>query len=197
MNGLHWADGGIAFLIQGPNVQNALNMALDCPFPAERETTHRIDLQTMQASHDFPSHPLVDAMSPVPKAPGDQIVFLTAGPNDKTILATLARMSSPTRVPMRPMWSMEPRHLLGLLDETNVQTLVLCDIGLDDRKKLDRVIETAESSPRKILLHGNPQVILPPTVTRTRVPTWHLPDVVALPWEAHGATLLRNHMRNQ
>ncbi|WP_210236924.1 hypothetical protein, partial [Mesorhizobium sp. M1C.F.Ca.ET.193.01.1.1] len=94
---------------------------------------HRIDLRAEVDPSRFPADPLVDAMSPVPQEMGSQAVFLSQ-PDLSIILATLARMSGPTRLPIAPFWSVRPDKIIRDLGHTNVQPLVLTGIRSKDKK---------------------------------------------------------------
>jgi hypothetical protein len=191
MNGIHWAEGDIAFLIQGEQIQNALGINLDCPFPAGKgQCGHRINLQNT-TDLAFPEHPLVDIMSPVP-AQLPEPAFIAG--DVRLLIATLARMSSPVQLPMRPFWAPRPKEIITALSQTNVQTLILTDVRPTDRKKLDQVLEAAPSMPRKLLLTGSKDVILGRGANRLTAPDWDMEHIVSLPWEAYGATLLKQYM---
>jgi hypothetical protein len=194
VNGIHWAEGDIAFLLQAGTPQTALDFGVACPFPpSKKPCEHRIDLSLPSPDREFPDHQLVDAMSPVPRSDTYRIPFVTAG-EGKLWLATLARMSSPTGVPIRPMWALTSKDIFQELEKTNVQPLVLVDVHVSERKKLDQVVAAAPYLPRKLVLEGTRDVILPPGTDRIGVPDSHLIDVLSLPWEAYGAQLLRRHM---
>jgi hypothetical protein len=194
LNGIHWVEGDIAFLLQGETAQTALEFGITCPIPPSRKPCeHRIDLSAAPVAREFPDHQLVSAMSPVPKGDDYRVPFVTA-PQGKLWLGTLARMSSPTSVPIRPMWTLRPRDILAELEKTNVQPLVLVDVAASDRKKLDQIVAASPYLPRKLVLEGGRDVILPPGCDRVGTPAVDLMDVLSLPWEAYGAELLRRHM---
>ncbi|MGQ7794339.1 hypothetical protein ACUN0C_18180 [Faunimonas sp. B44] len=72
MNGVHWAPGGIAFLIQGKWVQTALGLALDSPIELPRTAPdHNINLAAATLTEGLLARfepladdPLVKAMAP-------------------------------------------------------------------------------------------------------------------------------------
>ncbi len=106
-------------------------------------------------------------------------------------LGTLSRMSSPIRSIIRPLWSLTPFQLQQELLTTNVQPLVLFDIQSHHRPQLDRALTLAVNSPRPVVLVGSPMVPTRPLMERI-TPCVEIDP--SLPWEAIGATLLRNHM---
>lgn len=197
MNGVTWQEGGIAFLLQGNSYQTALSVQLQYPGKLPKDADHKIDLKSelVVSPTRFPEHPLVDDMSPVPREGPTQISYVPTGLFAKSILTVLSRMSSPVRSSIRPFWSLKPVQILKELEKTNVQTLVLTDVTLDDRVKFDKVVSAASSFPRKLVLHGDAAMILSLSAVKTPVPPeWNLNDLIALPWEAYGAYLLRQHM---
>jgi len=195
VNGIHW-EGDIAFLIQGERVTTAFNFDIPCPFePNKNACDHRIDLRSEADPARFPDDPLVDAMSPVPRQTGDHTAYLTQ-PDLSIILATLARMSSPTKLPIAPMWSLRPDKIIRLLENTNVQPLVLTGVRATDKRAVDQILEASPYLPRKLVLQGDPTLILRPEARRitTTLGEVNTPDFIALPWEAYGAHLLKQHM---
>lgn len=195
MNGIHW-EGDIAFLIQGDRVQSAFDFEIPCPFePNKVPSDHRIDLRSEVDPSRFPADPLVDAMSPVPRETGEQVAFLTQ--NDLSIIfATLARMSSPTKLPIAPFWSVQPKQIVRALQTTNVQPLVLTGVRATDKRAVDQILEAAPYLPRRLVLQGDPTLILRPEAKRvsTTLVQANIADFVSLPWEAYGAHLLKQHM---
>jgi hypothetical protein len=195
VNGIHW-EGDIAFLLQGEKTTSAFNFEIPCPFePSKNPCDHRIDLRAEVDPSRFPADPLVDAMSPVPQEMGNQAVFLSQ--QDLTfILANLARMSGPTRLPIAPFWSYRPDKIIRDLGHTNVQPLVLTGVRAKDKKFVDPILEAAPYLPRRLVLQGEPTLVLRPEARRitTTLGQVNLADLIALPWEAYGAHLLKQHM---
>ncbi len=195
MNGIHW-EGDIAFLIQGERVQTAFDFEIPCPFePNKGPCDHRIDLRSEVDHSRFPADPLVDSMSPVPKDASEPVPFLTQH-DLQIILATLARMSSPTRLPIAPFWSLKPHKIVRLLEITNVQALVLTGVRAADKRAIDQVLEAAPYLPRRLVLQGDPTLILRPEARRstTTLGEADVADFISLPWETYGAHLLKQHM---
>lgn len=195
MNGIHW-EGDIAFLLQGEKTTSAFNFEIPCPFePSKNPCDHRIDLRAEVDPSRFPADPLVDAMSPVPQTVGNQAVFLSQ-PDLSIILATLVRMSGPTRLPIAPFWSVRPDKIIRDLGHTNVQPLVLTGVKAKDKRFVDQVLEAAPYLPRRLVLQGEPSLVLRPEARRlsTELGQIHVADLISLPWEAYGAHLLKQHM---
>lgn len=195
MNGIYW-EGDIAFLIQGDRIQTAFDFEVPCPFePTKAPCDHRIDLRAEVDPTRFPRDDLVDAMSPVPRSTADPVPFLNQA-DLSIILATLARMSSPTRLPMVPLWSLRPNQIIRQLEHTNVQPLVLTGVRAADKRAVDQVLEAALYLPRRLIMQGDPSLVLRPEAKRmsTTLGEVNVADFVSLPWEAYGAHLLKQHM---
>ncbi|RWM27881.1 MAG: hypothetical protein EOR77_30650 [Mesorhizobium sp.] len=195
MNGIHW-EGDIAFLIQGERITTAFNFEIPCPFePSKSPCDHRIDLRAEVDPTRFPADPLVDAMSPVPQETGTPAAYLQQQ-ELSLIFATLARMSSPTKLPVAPFWSLRPDKIIRLLEQTNVQPLVLTGIRASEKRAVDQILEAAPYLPRKLIMQGEPTLVLRPEAKRTSTTLGqvNIADFVSLPWEAFGAHLLKQHM---
>ncbi|MES0183316.1 hypothetical protein NKK48_01205 [Mesorhizobium sp. C386A] len=134
-------------------------------------------------------------MSPVPKEMGSPAPYLQQQ-ELSIILATLARMSSPTKLPVAPFWSLRPDKIIRLLEQTNVQPLVLTGIRASEKKVADQIMEAAPYLPRRLVLQGEPTLVLRPEAKRTSTTLGqvNIVDLVSLPWEAFGAHLLKQHM---
>lgn len=186
--GLHWLHG-VAVLLQGKGPETAIpSLIVEAKLAGRGRCNHQIDLW---ADEELPSEladdPLIKAMMPLPR---DGLVpFLD---ETEVPLWALARMSSPITSIFRPLWSLTPFALQRELNATNVQPLVLTDIQSQHRILLDQVLAIARYSPRPVLLVGSPLVSNRPGMERitTSVPA----DAELIPWEAIGATLIRNHM---
>ncbi|WP_353640790.1 hypothetical protein [Mesorhizobium sp. WSM2239] len=195
MNGLHW-EGDIAFLIQGEKVQTAFDFEIPCPFDQNKDPgDHRIDLRIECDPSRFPADPLIDAMSPIPRDTGEPAAFLTQQ-DLSIILATLARMSTPSKLPIAPFWSLKPDKIVRLLELTNVQPLVLTGVRATNKSAVDQILEAVPYLPRKLVLQGEQTLILRPEARRisTALGDLNPADFVSLPWEAYGAHLLKRHM---
>lgn len=195
MNGIHW-EGDIAFLLQGEKIQTAFEFEVPCPFPPSKDVCeHRIDLRAEVDPQRFPTDDLIQGMSPVPRETETPVPFLSQ-PDLSIILATLARMSTPTKLPIVPFWSLKPDKIIRLLQQTNVQPLVLTGVRASHKNALDQVLEAAPYLPRKLVLQGQKDIVLRPEARRitTTLGEANIPDLVALPWEAYGSHLLRWYM---
>ena len=116
----------------------------------------------------------------------------------RLFLSLLSRMSSPIQGIVRPIWSQPPAVLMEELKTTNVQPLVLVDVQPKHTQIVDKLTTLSGFSPRRLLLVGV-GIALPPEVPTiaTRINTFDLNDLMTLPWEVFGATLVRKHMRGE
>lgn len=190
--GVHWAPGGIPFLMQASGAQNLISRDLPAPFevrvrPRTLSCPHEIDL-TSEAKADWTSDPLAQAMMPVP---GFRIFMLhdPTGALDKT-LQTLQRLSSATQPLMRPLWWKTPQDMTPLFGVTNLSPIVFFNASLDQAPLFTRNVDLARSYERTILCSTRQRF---PTLGATWIET-ELGDVSKEPLEALGATTLKAYM---
>jgi hypothetical protein len=193
--GLHVA-GGIPFLLQKSGVQNLISPNLRAPFepqirPRNARCQHNIDLDHIVEAPSWVHEPLAKVFWPVPRREGSTAKMIvdvdnTLGPS----LEALARLSTPTEVPVRPVWWRKALQLAPLYELTNLGPLVWTAGNVNRTREIERHIELAAASGRRILI-----------VCESRVPIfqgveWVEPfhvDTTA-PFEEIGAGLLRRHM---
>jgi hypothetical protein len=215
--GVHWTADGIAFLEQGGprGGSNAIGLALKSPFRVRlegktRSCNHNIPLAAptlnpvhVEAFKRIRHDPLVGAMFPVPKEQGTSGVWYVNDQNDKLglFLALLSRMSSPVHGIIQPIWlAKTPAAVIEELKVTNVQPLVLTDVQPKDTAVVEMFAKAAMFLPRRLVLAGRAEVALPSSVIRiasSRIPELDLKDLMTLPWETFGATMIRKYMRNE
>ncbi|WP_189417237.1 hypothetical protein, partial [Mesorhizobium sp. M1C.F.Ca.ET.193.01.1.1] len=61
---------------------------------------------------------------------------------------------------------------------------------------VDPLLEAAPYLPRRLVLQGEPTLVLRPEARRisTKLTQANIADLISLPWEAYGAHLLKQHM---
>ncbi|MBV8800664.1 MAG: hypothetical protein JO208_12755 [Alphaproteobacteria bacterium] len=144
---------------------------------------------------------LVRAMMPFPK-PDAGIFFIKESPKLVDYAVMLSRMSSPINPTVMPVWSFtDPRELLEILGETNVQPLVLHGAADKDIELLRKIAQPASIKPRKLIVAGSADLV-PPSVYRrieTELTTdkYSFNELNVLPWESLGATAIRKWMRKE
>ena len=190
--GVHWAPGGIPFLLQGSGAQNLISRDLQAPFevrvrPRTLSCPHEIDLQ-LEAEAEWVSDPLAQAMMPLP---GHRVFVLHDVERkwDRT-LQHLQRLSSATTALMRPVWWRSPQDATPIYALTNITPIVFFGVTVNQVMDLNRNLDLARTFNRTILIS-----------TQTRLPLlgaqWietNLGDVSQEPLEALGATALREYL---
>lgn len=216
--GIHWTSDGIAFLEQGgpKGGSNALGLRDKSPFKVTttQPCNHLIPLAAPNLN---PAHvdsfskiirscPVVKALLPLPKNTSDPACwYIDHVDKDLMVfLAILIRMSSPIQSPIFPLWYFKKpvKEILVELETTNVQPLIITGVRISETHIIEQIIPRAMTAPRRLILVGDPKVPLPSAAHRIknldiRITTFDLADLVLLPWEAKGATLVRRYMRGE
>lgn len=205
--GLHW-DGAVAWLVQGRKGNNFVGLKGSCPFevnggmcnhmvPAAAPVPDRIHWETFMEV--FPD-PLVRAMLPIPHPVGEG-VFYVEDPNDSLAfyLTNLSRLSSPIRNIIRPAWMMKMQQLEKELNTTNIQPLILTQVDQKSQSLVDTIGKLSMYVARPVILVGRPEVITRPPIQRirTQIQQFDLSDLMMLPLENLGATLIRRYARRE
>jgi hypothetical protein len=203
--GLHW-DKSIAWLHQGRGAANFLGVNQKSPFavtdagmcnhliPAAAPIPDKLQwAEFMKIIND----PLVQAMLPIPNGGG----YFIADPYDdlSLYLTNLARLSSPIKPIVKPMWTITSNQLQKALRETNVQPLVLSQATAKDQKILSEVAKMINYSPRTVIVTGAAELVVPGPMQRitTGVREMNIHDLMTLPLENLGATILRRYARKE
>lgn len=212
--GIHWTDEGVAFLEQGRSGANAVGLRMKSPFNVQlpnrkRHCNHQITLNSAVPSDlhwDYLSQlfgdDLVRAMLPLPKLDGG-VFWLEQSEGIEVFLTTLARMSSPINPIVIPIWMVKAAdNIIDELHSTNVQPLILTGVEPKHSSLIADVAKAATILPRRLILVGSPDVIVPQSAKRIRTELSspdliNIQDFTALPWEQLGATVVRKFMRRE
>jgi hypothetical protein len=181
--GLHRAQGGIAFLVQGDESSNALGLALDCPFKVTPNAwvrcNHNFKLpQTQPANWEqfcsYLDDPLFQAMLPAPREDRTPLFLET----DQVCVMNLAKMSSFIEWPIYTMWMLSVNRMRNMIRSTNVQPLVIINVQPGDRKVLEPLLTIAPLAPRQLIMLGDKPVVLGSNLRRieTRLRDETFPD---------------------
>lgn len=209
--GIHRTPTGVAYLQQGRSGTNAIGLREKSPFIVKLPTgkvhcNHQIPLSVpvphdhhwttfMDLLHD----PLVQAMIPLPKE--DLGVYWLSAEDERYTLSLvmLSRMSSPIYPCVVQAWMMKKEKLLDELYQTNVQPLVITGLEAKHSALVKELADTAVVAPRKLILVGQPDVVVPKHVKKLETGIRHQPidKLSGLPWEVLGATLIRKYMRGE
>jgi hypothetical protein len=140
-------------------------------------------------------------MLPIPKDQGTSGMWYVADPDNRLALyiLLLSRMSSPVFPVRTPMWVTALNQIVEELKQTNVQPLAITDVQPKDVETLRKLGSICGQLPRRLILSGPPEVVLPPQAQRitTKIDQFPLEDLIALPWEGYGTTITRRYMRGE
>lgn len=209
--GIHRTPTGVAYLQQGRSGTNAIGLREKSPFIVKLPTgkvhcNHQIPL-SVPVPHDHHWNtfidllhdPLVQAMLPLPKE--DAGVYWLSSEDDRYTLplVMLSRMSSPIYPCVIQAWMVKKEKLLDELYQTNVQPLAVTGLEAKHSQMVKELVETAVIAPRKLIMVGQPDVVVPKIVKKieTGIHIQPMDKLAALPWEVLGATLIRKYMRGE
>jgi hypothetical protein len=196
--GVHWAPGGIPFLLQPTRSQNLISPRLDSPFvthirPKRLRCPHDIDLGTTAEPPDWIQDPLAQAFLPTPRAPDEKPVMVLdpEGRLDGLVMQ-LSRLCSATEPLMRPLWWKavhEVRHLYGV---SNITPMVWIRAAVSQCDFVFKHLDLGQAHNRRIVIICRDR--LPIHANEATLITTELTDVSREPLEAIGAGALRSYM---
>ncbi len=196
--GIYRDDFGVSWLQQAKG-ENAVGLKGDSPFKVDRrKCNHQIDLTKSPSPDDWKyftdrlSHPLVQAMLPVPRI-ASGIIYIDGDALEQ--VKQLARMSSPIRSTVVPIWMLNRKELYDELQESNIQPLVAYGVTGSDTTFIQEVGQYGGDMPRTFLYMANPDFVK--TWNSTLLPWSKIPIDVRedVDWEAVGAKVVRDYMR--
>ena len=206
--GVHW-DGPVAWLLQGRSGANFVGLGQKCPFQIRGGVCNHMIVPTAPvpdrvhwaAFERLLGDPLVQAMLPIPGAM-DRKSFFISDPGDTLplYLATLSRLSSPIRTPVRPIWVIDRRvEIERELTRTNVQPWIVTQVTQKNQALVDMIAKSADYFPRTVILTGGGDVVVPKNLHRieTKISKTPLADLLTLPLETLGAAVLRKYARKE
>ena len=205
--GVHW-DGPVAWLQQGRGGSNFLGLPKKSPFknpsfacnhlvPVAAPIPDRVHWETMMSLKD---DPLVQAMLPIPREPGDRTFFIEDPHDDLNLyISCLSRLSSPIRPIIKPAWMRTAKEMEKQLVTTNIQPWILTQVKRTDIKLIAALSAATDYLPRTIILSGDGDIPIPQNFKKinTKIRSIDLATLVTLPLETIGATLIRRYMRNE
>ncbi|MGO4302179.1 hypothetical protein [Cupriavidus sp. RAF12] len=208
--GVHWSEDGIAFLHQGRQSTNVLGLAMKSPFQVKESKGRPCNhLLPISAPVPDPIHwnrfqglgtdPLVQAMLPLPKEGAG--CYYVDDPQDLLglKLVLLSKLSSPITSVVKLLWMTKSSDIMAELQRTNVQPLVLIRATLKDQKVVNEIIQAAPYLPRKVIIAGDPDLVITPPAQRIKTGLFdhNDRDFAELPFEVLGMTILRRYMRRE
>lgn len=143
------------------------------------------------------SDPLVQAMLPIPNG---KTYYLDQSQLDSSAnwLSCLERLSSPLHTWVKPLWSENVSGVVKQLKMTNIHPMVLTDISSSDHENALRLAKLNRTTPRTLILAGEPNLVLPPHVERitTNIESLiGLQELISLPLEHIGSYILAQHCK--
>lgn len=207
VNGVHYDEHGIAWLVQGTASTNAVGLKgppeiqLGGAHHASRvyRCNTQIDLDQQVSRVDWQRFrdtvlpdPLFQIMAPHP-APRQFVGWVRS--EDLPVVCDLIRMTRPITSAIQPAWAVAGRReLLDLLRSSNIQPLVLMGVARDTVRDLRDLFVIAQSLPRQLILVPEAPMRVPGDV---RLVSTGLEPNPSAPWEGLGATYIRNWMRGE
>lgn len=205
--GIHW-DGQVAWLVQGRGGTNFVGLKGQCPFRAGGGMCNHLvpaaapipDKIHWELFSKMMADPLVQAMLPIPRQAGGNLFYVEDPHDDLGLyLTNLSRLSSPIKPVVRPIWTLPMRDLERELTRSNIQPLVLVQADQKSQAAVDALKRYGTYTPRTVVVTGRSEVVVPPPFQRiaTKLRDFDLGDMVSLPLEGIGATLLRRYSRKE
>ena len=197
--GLHWAPGGVAFLVQPLGSQNLISPELACPFvphirPKRLRCPHQINLADHCAAPAWLEDPLAQAFLPTPRAVGEKAkVILDPANRIEGMLVQLSRLSSACEPITRPLWWRTPNETQALYTVTNLTPLVWIAGTQQFARYAARHIELGQAFGRRVLIVARERMGL---VDDCEWIETSLGDVSGEPLEAIGSGVLRSIMNH-
>lgn len=211
--GIHWDEKGVAFLMQGRGGTNALGLKEKAPFKVQlpnrqKHCNHQIPLAAPVPNDrhwdlftQLLDDELVRAMLPIPKQEGGVFFVEDDDDNLAQVLVMLSKLSSPIYNVVMPAWMIRKENVIQELQATNVQPFVITQLEAKNSTLLSDLSKAAVYAPRKLICSGKSDVVVPQQVKRIKTELnsgkFDLLDLMALPWENLGATVIRKWMRNE
>lgn len=214
--GVHRGPGRLAHLHRTRDGQNAAGAREGSPFRVHTRQSwackHSVALNAVDPTREhlaafhavLARNALARFMLPLPK---DACVDTRAGVGilpsddheaDMPVLTSLAKMSGPIRAPVAWMHLTTPLAVLDELEMTDVQPFVLAGVEAKHAAATIEIMRAARSLPRRLLVVAEPGVPLPGDVLGAdHLFAQHEADLIAPPWEALGACVLRAYMRDE
>lgn len=144
--------------------------------------------------------PLVQAMLPVPHREGERAYFVDDPYDDLSLYLTcLSRLSSPILSVVRPGWLIRANEIEKQLLTTNIQPWVIPQVTTKDQNLVNAIAKISNYVPRTVVLSGHTEVVVsaPMRRIRTNIRDVNIEDLVTMPLEMIGSTLIRRFARRE
>lgn len=205
--GLHY-DGAIPWLVQGRGGTNFFGLKKTSPFVARNGMCNHLiplaapipDRMHWEFFQEISSDPMITAMLPIPREPGDRAFYFEDPYDDLNLhLSCLSRLSSPIKSVMRPAWMIRSDQVEFEMSRTNVQPWILTQVTPKDQDLVTRITKSSAYLPRTVILTGKSEVVVTAPMKRvvTRIRDVDLKAMISQPLENIGATVLRRFARKE
>lgn len=205
--GLHW-DGAIAWLLQGRGGFNFVGVNKKSPFMNPKGACNHIiptaapipDRVHWEAFRKLLKDPLTWAMLPIPRPAGERAFYVEDPYDDLSIyLSSLSRMSSPINPVCKPVWMLQEKDLERELGKTNIQPWVVTQLAAKNSSFLNSISKATDYLPRTVILTGSADIPVPKNVKKikTNIRDFPIEDLITLPFENIGATVIRQFTRGE
>lgn len=115
-------------------------------------------------------------------------------------LSCLERMSTPLISSVKPLWAVNLAEIKALLGLTNLHPLVLYGAKEEDSPLVARLLELSRSYPRRLVICGTDELILPKQLNRMKsslIEVIKLSELISLPLEHIGGEIIKRYCRYQ
>lgn len=205
--GIHW-DGAIAWLIQGRGGTNFVGLNKKTPFYGPKMMCNHLiptaapipDKVHWEAFRKILKDPLTKVMLPIPRPAGDRAFYVEDPYDDLNLyLSTLSRLSSPINSICKPAWMVKDKDVERRLQETNVQPWIITQMDTKHIDILNKVAKSTDYLPRVVIITGHGDVPVSKNLKKieTNIRDFPLEDLITLPLENIGATVLRRFTRKE
>jgi hypothetical protein len=209
--GLHETPDGVKYLHQHGKSYNFVGVQAPSPFRVQLETKWPCP-HMINANAPFPDRvhwsifmemyrdDFVRKFLPLPRHRQDSIPFLSDPNNDKQmLLLLLSRLSSPIYPVVEHFERFNVERWTRDLRATNLCPLVLTGIKTHNQKAMEELASAALRSPRRLILVGDPMMVVRPPMERiqTLVEDLEQEKIYSLPLENLGAVMLRRFCRGE
>ena len=205
--GINWVDN-TAWLVQGRSGTNFLGLNQRCPItPPKGPCNHLVptaapvpDKSHWRLFQELLKDPLVQALLPIPHEPGERCFYLEDPRDDlRLYLTTLSRLTSPILSVIKPTWMFKMTSAERELGASNIQPIILTQATAKQQPVVTSLAKLSDYAPRTILMTGTDEVVVPQPMKRiqTNIKDFNLEDLMLLPLEILGATVIRRYARHE
>lgn len=212
--GLHADDTGVWYLHQGrKQAGNFISLNRPSPFEVVNEGGRRVACpHLINSSAPMPDKvqwelflemyqdPLLKFFLPTPRVVTEPIAFVGDLNNELVMtLVLLSRLSSPIYPVVHQLKNLTFDRIQAELRVTNLAPLVITGLQTKDQYEMERIVTEARRLPRRLILSGDPMLVIRPPVERvqTYLSDFNEVKLHTAPMESLGAVALRRFARGE